>query len=73
LQVVGYGHLGDGNIHLNVAVPSDLADRVQSIIEPFVYEWTAARGGSISAEHGLGQMKNQYMRCVVPDPHHWHL
>jgi D-2-hydroxyglutarate dehydrogenase len=26
-------------------------------IEPFVYEWTAGHRGSISAEHGLGQMK----------------
>jgi len=30
-----------------------------------VYEFTAERGGSISAEHGLGQMKNEYMGCAA--------
>lgn len=30
---------------------------VESILEPFVYEWTAEKRGSISAEHGIGQMK----------------
>lgn len=35
---------------------------VQAVLEPFLYEYTSERGGSISAEHGLGQMKNQYMR-----------
>ena len=34
---------------------------VQKLIEPFVYEWTAKRKGSISAEHGLGQMKAEYI------------
>jgi FAD linked oxidases, C-terminal domain len=37
----------------------------QAVLEPFLYEYTAERGGSISAEHGLGQMKNQYMGCAV--------
>ena len=31
-------------------------------IEPFVYEWTASKKGSISAEHGLGQMKPECIR-----------
>ena len=56
VEVVGYGHLGDGNLHLNVSCPRYDTDILKHI-EPFVYEWTAARKGSISAEHGLGQMK----------------
>ncbi len=36
-------------------------EEVQKLIEPFVYEWTAKRMGSISAEHGLGQMKAEYI------------
>ena len=36
-------------------------EEVQKLIEPFVYEWTAKRNGSISAEHGLGQMKAEYI------------
>ncbi|PRQ47480.1 putative oxidoreductase [Rosa chinensis] len=55
-NVVGYGHLGDGNLHLNVSTPQ-YDDKTLAQIEPFVYEWTSAHRGSISAEHGLGLMK----------------
>ncbi|KAM0937213.1 putative D-2-hydroxyglutarate dehydrogenase [Dioscorea sansibarensis] len=55
-KVCGYGHLGDGNVHLNISTPN-YDDNVFAQIEPFVYEWTAAHRGSISAEHGLGLMK----------------
>ena len=54
--VVGYGHLGDANLHLNIAVP-EYSSEVEHLLEPYVYEATAALAGSISAEHGLGQMK----------------
>ncbi|KAK1272292.1 hypothetical protein QJS04_geneDACA013088 [Acorus gramineus] len=55
-KVVGYGHLGDGNLHLNVSTPI-YDDAVFTKIEPFIYEWTSKHQGSISAEHGLGLMK----------------
>ncbi|CAD6220828.1 unnamed protein product [Miscanthus lutarioriparius] len=55
-EVLGYGHLGDGNLHLNI-VSSKYDDNTLGRIEPFVYEWTSAQRGSISAEHGLGLMK----------------
>ncbi|XP_078429790.1 FAD-linked oxidases family protein isoform X2 [Wolffia australiana] len=55
-KVLGYGHLGDSNLHLNISTAA-YDDEVLSKIEPFVYEWTAANRGSISAEHGLGVMK----------------
>lgn len=55
---VAYGHLGDGNLHLNaVAPPGSDGAAVLAALEPFVFEFVAARGGSVSAEHGLGQMK----------------
>ena len=54
--VVGYGHVGDANLHLNIAVP-EYSDAARDALEPFVYQRVAARSGSISAEHGLGQMK----------------
>jgi D-2-hydroxyglutarate dehydrogenase len=57
IRVGGYGHVGDGNLHLNVAVPSGYDPAVQALLEPFVYQWTTDRRGSISAEHGIGQMK----------------
>lgn len=55
-KVIGYGHLGDGNLHLNIVTPKH-DENVLAQIEPFVYEWTSNHRGSISAEHGLGLMK----------------
>jgi len=64
-RVVGYGHLGDGNLHLNVYVPgkhaAPPAPLLTPALEPFVYDWTAARRGSVSAEHGLGKTKAKYI------------
>lgn len=67
LLVVGYGHLGDGNLHLNVS-SSDPSHKTEVLeqIEPFVYEWTSNRRGSISAEHGLGQMKSECIGYSKP-------
>lgn len=79
--VVAYGHLGDGNLHLNVAVPAadgsdsgaqeeGAADRsrqkVLAALEPFVFEFVVSRGGSISAEHGVGQHKRDYLAMQRP-------
>ncbi|KAF6163059.1 hypothetical protein GIB67_001387 [Kingdonia uniflora] len=55
-KVLGYGHLGDANLHLNVST-LQYDDSILAQIEPFVYEWTSKHRGSISAEHGLGLMK----------------
>ena len=57
VTAVGYGHVGDGNLHLNVSAPRGRTPALDAALQPFVYEWTAAEGGSISAEHGLGQEK----------------
>ncbi|KAJ1952429.1 D-lactate ferricytochrome c oxidoreductase, partial [Dipsacomyces acuminosporus] len=58
--VSGYGHIGDGNLHLNV-VAEKFEDRITNVFEPFVYEWVASHRGSISAEHGVGLMKRDYL------------
>lgn len=58
--VVGYGHMGDSNLHLNVATRRFDKD-VEQKLEPFVYEWIAKRNGSISAEHGLGLAKKAFI------------
>ncbi|KAI1331132.1 hypothetical protein F5Y16DRAFT_395566 [Xylariaceae sp. FL0255] len=60
VEVVGYGHMGDSNLHLNVAVRR-YDKRVEEILEPFVYEWISKVNGSISAEHGLGIAKKKYI------------
>lgn len=60
VDVVGYGHMGDANLHLNI--PTRRFDKaVEKKLEPFVYEWVQKRNGSISAEHGLGVTKKPYV------------
>ncbi|CAO3610482.1 unnamed protein product [Cunninghamella echinulata] len=60
IDVVGYGHVGDGNLHLNIAA-NRVDPRVPKLIEPYLFEWVAKQNGSISAEHGLGVAKNQFL------------
>ena len=51
IRCVGYGHVGDGNMHLNITT-KDYDKNVLDKIEPFLYEYTSKVHGSISAEHG---------------------
>ncbi|MCJ1467657.1 hypothetical protein MMC07_006282 [Pseudocyphellaria aurata] len=60
VSVVGYGHMGDSNLHLNVATRR-FDKEIERQLEPFVYEWVSARNGSISAEHGLGLAKKAFV------------
>lgn len=60
VDVVGYGHMGDSNLHLNIAVRR-YDKEVERVLEPYVYEWIEKRQGSISAEHGLGLAKKNYI------------
>ncbi|HZM34715.1 MAG TPA: FAD-binding oxidoreductase [Burkholderiales bacterium] len=55
-----FGHVGDGNIHYNVG-GADLIRRRQEV-NRIVYDAVSALGGSISAEHGLGQLKREEIR-----------
>jgi FAD/FMN-containing dehydrogenase len=55
-----FGHVGDGNLHYNVGDKALLARR--SEVNEAVYAAVAALGGSISAEHGLGQLKREDIR-----------
>ncbi len=58
----GFGHLGDGNVHFHVRAPAGMAaDHWYGEVAPratrMVHDLVVAAGGSISAEHGIGQMK----------------
>lgn len=64
-HVVGYGHLGDGNLHLNVTADT-FSPALLGALEPFVYEWTAGQRGSVSAEHGLGFRKKDVLGYSKP-------
>lgn len=54
-RVTGYGHVGDGNLHLNVM--GDGNKELEGLVYPFVYDEIKRRNGSISAEHGIGLFK----------------
>jgi FAD/FMN-containing dehydrogenase len=62
VRLVNFGHLGDGNLHYNVqappqADPAAFLDRHEHDVNTIVYDAVQAFGGSISAEHGIGQLK----------------
>ena len=66
LEVVWYGHIGDGNLHLNILKPEDTSvgafqDRCKSVSEQ-LFTLLEDLGGSISAEHGVGLLKKDFLR-----------
>jgi FAD/FMN-containing dehydrogenase len=56
-EVILFGHLGDGNVHVNVIGPAPDDTRVDRA----VFELVAGLGGSISAEHGIGLAKTEWI------------
>jgi FAD/FMN-containing dehydrogenase len=64
IEVINFGHLGDGNLHYNVQAPRGI-DPVEFLaahemaINELVYDAVQRRGGSISAEHGIGRLKRE--------------
>ena len=56
-----FGHLGDGNLHVNVAVKAEDYQRLCPVVEQLVYAPLAAFQGSVSAEHGIGLEKKPYL------------
>ena len=58
----GFGHLGDGNVHFHVRAPAGMDPALwyaehAPVVTRFVHDLVVGVGGSISAEHGIGQMK----------------
>jgi FAD/FMN-containing dehydrogenase len=60
-----YGHLGDGNLHFNVSAPAGIApaawQRETDAVNQLIHDAVAEMRGSISAEHGIGQLKRHEM------------
>ena len=60
-SVNAFGHLGDGNVHFNVRAPAGAApgwvEKEGEAVSRYVHDLVTEAGGSISAEHGIGQMK----------------
>ncbi len=70
-DVVGYGHLGDGNLHFNVSQRPG-ADKAAFLgrgppLEHAIFDLVESMGGSISAEHGIGRLKSaEFARRADP-------
>jgi FAD/FMN-containing dehydrogenase len=66
VRMVTFGHLGDGNLHYNVSAPEGVAPEAfveqTPAVNRIVHDSVALFGGSISAEHGLGQLKREEIR-----------
>ncbi|MFC7460158.1 FAD-binding oxidoreductase [Hydrogenophaga defluvii] len=62
MRKVTYGHLGDGNLHLLLACPSELA----AAVEDRVYQLVTEAQGSLSAEHGIGMAKREALARWLP-------
>ena len=61
-RLLSFGHLGDGNIHLGIGPAQD-----KHAVECLVYERLAGVNGSISAEHGIGLEKREFLHhCRSP-------
>jgi FAD/FMN-containing dehydrogenase len=74
-RVNAFGHLGDGNVHFNVRAPTGATDAwvedEGEAVSRFVHDLVTAAGGSISAEHGIGQMKRAELARLA-DPARLH-
>lgn len=62
IRVINFGHLGDGNLHYNIAAPTGSDPKAYMVahnenIQKIVYRQVEVHQGSISAEHGIGQLK----------------
>jgi FAD/FMN-containing dehydrogenase len=65
IRIVTFGHLGDGNLHYNQSKPEAGENAAfissQPEVNAIVHDLAHELGGSISAEHGIGQLKRQEM------------
>jgi glycolate oxidase subunit GlcD len=70
-EVLWYGHFGDGNLHMNILKPADMSvqefEKACGRVNPEVFELTRAHGGSISAEHGIGVLKQAWLSYTRSD------
>ena len=64
-EVVWFGHIGDGNLHLNILKPDNLSKdeffAKCAVVNQWVFETVQKYNGSISAEHGVGMTKRDYL------------
>lgn len=67
IQIVCFGHLGDGSLHYNTFLPHILSNdvyRYEDDINTVVYQNVLKQNGTIAAEHGIGTIKKQWLNQV---------
>jgi FAD/FMN-containing dehydrogenase len=62
-RTIVFGHLGDGNVHVNVLGP----DPADGSVDETVLRLVAEHGGTISAEHGVGVAKARFLHLTRSD------
>lgn len=60
-RALTYGHIGDNNLHLVVALPDPADHAAEKALKGFVYDAIRDAGGTVSAEHGIGAIKRDYL------------
>ena len=67
LRYTIFGHIGDNHVHVNI-LPRDEAegDRARELYVQFL-KYAASVGGTLSAEHGVGKLKREYLRLFYSD------
>ena len=71
LPIITYGHLGDGNLHVNLLEAGDIKSSVLESQLLALFELCISLGGAISGEHGIGNAK-KWAFTRLADPYHLH-
>lgn len=70
VRIVAFGHIGDGNLHYNLSFADATSNsellRRSTDVNRIVYDEVARLGGSIAAEHGIGQLKTDWLKVHAP-------
>ncbi len=66
LLVVVFGHMGDGNLHVNFMIEEDQREETEKAVEE-LFSWIIENGGAISGEHGIGITKAKFLRAQLGD------
>ena len=70
-ELCSFGHIGDGNLHLNIMQPEEMARAdflsAAGVANASIYALVQRHGGTVSAEHGIGLLKLPYLKyCRTP-------
>jgi len=72
IKTIGYGHIGDGNLHINISIPGydnlELAEKLDKFVQPIVMGFVREHKGSVSAEHGIGSHKTSFLEYSKSKP-----